>query len=60
MDAVIHDEVRHAPHEDLQLSMPRDARLLRIAHALLQKPGSPAHGKAGPLTTHCRRARCAA
>ncbi|WP_027015401.1 AraC family transcriptional regulator [Comamonas composti] len=40
MAAVIHDEIRRAPHEDLHLPMPRDARLLRIAHALLQDPGN--------------------
>ncbi|MDR3005297.1 MAG: helix-turn-helix transcriptional regulator [Acidovorax sp.] len=57
MAAVIHDEIRHAPHEDLHLPMPRDARLLRIAHALLQEPGSPrtledwaAYGALSPRT----------
>lgn len=41
MAAVIHDEIRRTPHQALHLPMPRDARLQRIAHAVLQAPGSP-------------------
>jgi AraC-like DNA-binding protein len=40
MAAVIHDEIRRTPHEALHLPMPADARLLRVARALLQDPGS--------------------
>lgn len=37
---VILDEIACAPHESLHLPMPRDARLERIARALLDEPGS--------------------
>ncbi|URX63632.1 helix-turn-helix transcriptional regulator [Luteibacter anthropi] len=36
---VICDEIGRAPHESLNLPMPRDARLLRVAHAILEEPG---------------------
>jgi AraC-like DNA-binding protein len=35
---VLLDEMRHAAHEPLHLPMPVDRRLLRIAHAVLEKP----------------------
>lgn len=38
--AVIHDEIRQAPHEALHVPMPSDPRLKRIANALLDHPGS--------------------
>lgn len=37
---VILDEINRAPHESLHLPMPRDHRLDRIAHAILDEPGS--------------------
>lgn len=37
---VILDEISRAPHESLHFPMPRDARLLRVARALLEEPGS--------------------
>ncbi len=37
---VIRDEIRQARHEALHLPMPSDARLKKIAHALLETPGS--------------------
>lgn len=36
--AVLLDEMRDAAHEPLHLPMPIDRRLLRIAHAVLEKP----------------------
>lgn len=38
---VIQDEIRRAPHESLHVPMPSDPRLLRVAHALIEAPGSP-------------------
>ena len=37
---VILDEIRRAPHESLHLPMPTNARLERIARAILDDPGS--------------------
>jgi AraC-like DNA-binding protein len=37
--AVIRDEIRQTRHEVLNLPMPSDARLKKIAHALLETPG---------------------
>jgi AraC-like DNA-binding protein len=39
LSAVLLDELRTAPHEPLHLPMPKDRRLVRIAHAVLQAPG---------------------
>lgn len=39
--AVIIDEIRRAPHESLHIPMPADARLARVAQAILEDPGSP-------------------
>ncbi len=39
--AVIRDEIARAPREALHLPMPRDARMLRVARAMLAEPGSP-------------------
>ncbi|MFC5742290.1 AraC family transcriptional regulator [Dyella tabacisoli] len=36
--SVLMDEIRHAPVEPLHLNMPSDRRLLRIAHAVLDRP----------------------
>jgi AraC-like DNA-binding protein len=36
--AVLMDEMRRAPQEPLHLNMPSDRRLLRIAHAVLERP----------------------
>lgn len=36
--AVLMDEMRHAPQEPLQLTLPTDRRLQRIAHAVLEHP----------------------
>ncbi|KWH40334.1 AraC family transcriptional regulator [Burkholderia stagnalis] len=41
MAAVIHDEIRRAPHEALHVPMPDDPRLARVARAVLDEPGSP-------------------
>lgn len=41
MAAVIRDEILRAPHESLHVPMPTDPRLLRLARAILQDPGSP-------------------
>jgi len=38
--AVIRDEIRRAPHESLHVPMPSDPRLLRVARALIDAPGS--------------------
>jgi AraC-like DNA-binding protein len=38
--AVILDEIRHQPVDPLGLPLPRDARLMRIAQALLDEPAS--------------------
>lgn len=38
--AVIHDEIRRAPHESLHVPMPRDPRLVRVVHAMIADPGS--------------------
>ncbi|MBJ7551708.1 AraC family transcriptional regulator [Marinomonas ostreistagni] len=38
---VMTDEIRNAESEKLYLPMPRDSRLLRIAEAVLNEPGSP-------------------
>lgn len=38
--AVIRDELRRTPHDSMHLPMPRDARLLRVAHAVLAAPGA--------------------
>lgn len=35
---VLMDEIRRAPVEPLHLAMPADRRLLRVAHALLERP----------------------
>lgn len=40
MAAIIIDEIRHLPHEALNLPMPADARLRRIAHAVASDPAS--------------------
>ncbi|MGS0895352.1 AraC family transcriptional regulator [Burkholderia stagnalis] len=39
--AVILDEIAASPTDDFRLPMPRDARLLRIAHALANAPADP-------------------
>jgi len=39
--AVILDEIGRSPRESLHLPMPRDARLRRVAQALLDAPGDP-------------------
>ncbi|WP_266168719.1 AraC family transcriptional regulator [Dyella subtropica] len=36
--SVLMDEIRRAPQEPLHLNMPSDRRLLRIAHAVLERP----------------------
>jgi AraC-like DNA-binding protein len=36
--SVLMDEIRHAPVEPLHLNMPSDRRVLRIAHAVLDRP----------------------
>ncbi|HIC7214758.1 AraC family transcriptional regulator [Burkholderia stabilis] len=41
MAAVIHDEIRRAPHEALHVPIPADARLARVTRALLDDPGNP-------------------
>ncbi|MNF58736.1 HTH-type transcriptional repressor of iron proteins A [compost metagenome] len=38
---VILDEIGRAPHESLHLPMPGDPRLVRVARAMLDEPGSP-------------------
>lgn len=35
---VILDEIRRSPHESLHIPMPKSSRLLRIAHAIIEKP----------------------
>ncbi|MGO3741712.1 hypothetical protein [Kerstersia sp.] len=65
---VILDEISRAPHESLHFPMLRDVRLLRVARALLEEPGSArtlearpgglaatgAHGPGCLCLVHCK------